>query len=371
MAKKRRDKPDEEETDFKIPKFDEEKFIRIQRRNIKTTFISFLFGIFISILSYFIWSAIDENLKWTLTLAFGFFSAAWLKYILIKIKIDLTDFGKKEWFSSYMIYFFTWLIVLIVLINPPFYDAEAPMADIAILPGMQEIGGTVKIVGFITDNTGIENVNFSITTPDEETIYPSFNFIDHIFFYTYNNNKMGEYLVNITAYDKNNLKTIYNGVFEYNNNALKIASTIPDEIKSADPILIKADDKISSQNFIVYYTIDDGEEILTNKSGNYYETSPAYEGWKSNSNVTVKLYAKVIHYFHMIEFNNTIEDTITTYNFTTADDDDIGTLPGLELKDLDLPQGKPLLATPGFEGLTLLVAIIGIILFFRYKKKKN
>ena len=41
MAKKRREKTDEEEIDFKIPKFDEEKFLKRERRNIRTLFISF------------------------------------------------------------------------------------------------------------------------------------------------------------------------------------------------------------------------------------------------------------------------------------------------------------------------------------------
>ena len=42
MAKKRKEKTDEEEIDFKLPKFDEEKFLKKERRNIKTLFLSSL-----------------------------------------------------------------------------------------------------------------------------------------------------------------------------------------------------------------------------------------------------------------------------------------------------------------------------------------
>jgi len=45
MAKRRKETEDEEEkVDFKMPKFDEEAFVRKEKEKIKTTFISFVFG---------------------------------------------------------------------------------------------------------------------------------------------------------------------------------------------------------------------------------------------------------------------------------------------------------------------------------------
>ena len=121
MAKRRREKAEEEELDFKFPKFDENNFIKKERRNIKTTFLSFLFGFIIAIISFGFWSLLGGNpFRWELVLLLCVFNASWLKYIFIRLNIDLADFGRKGWFISYAIYFFTWLLILMVLINPPF-----------------------------------------------------------------------------------------------------------------------------------------------------------------------------------------------------------------------------------------------------------
>ena len=41
MAKRRKEKDEEEDKPFKLPKFDEEAFLKRERRNVKSTFISF------------------------------------------------------------------------------------------------------------------------------------------------------------------------------------------------------------------------------------------------------------------------------------------------------------------------------------------
>ena len=80
MAKRRKEKTEEEEIDFKFPKFDEEGFLRRERRNIKTTFISFLFGVVIAIISFGFWILLSGNTwRWLLVLLFGVFTASWLK----------------------------------------------------------------------------------------------------------------------------------------------------------------------------------------------------------------------------------------------------------------------------------------------------
>ena len=92
MAKRRKEKDEEEDKDFKIPKFDEESFLKRERRNIKTTFISFLFGILIALISFGFWSLLSGNaLRWELVLLFGVFSAAWLKYIFLRLNVDVVS----------------------------------------------------------------------------------------------------------------------------------------------------------------------------------------------------------------------------------------------------------------------------------------
>ena len=98
MAKKKREKTEEGELDFKLPKFDEEKFLKRERRNIKATFLSFLFGILISIISFGFWSLLSgHDFRWELVLLFCAFNSSWLKYLFTRLNLDLTDFGRKGW----------------------------------------------------------------------------------------------------------------------------------------------------------------------------------------------------------------------------------------------------------------------------------
>jgi hypothetical protein len=73
MAKRRKEGTEEEEKfDFQIPKFDEEAFIKRERRNIKTLFIAFLFGLLIAVICFGFWAAMGENfLRWELILLVG------------------------------------------------------------------------------------------------------------------------------------------------------------------------------------------------------------------------------------------------------------------------------------------------------------
>ena len=153
MAKKRKEKEEEKEIDFKIPKFDKEKFIKNERGKIKITFLSFLFGVAIALISFGFWILLrGNNFRWELVLLFGVFTASWLRYLFIRLNIDMKELGRRGIFTSYAIYFFTWLLILVVLVNPPFYDDEEPFIEVVTLPSTQELGGTVKIVARITDN---------------------------------------------------------------------------------------------------------------------------------------------------------------------------------------------------------------------------
>jgi len=392
MAKKKKIREKEEEIEFKLPKFDEEKFIQKEKRNIKTTFISFLFGLLIALISYFLWANLSENLKWPLVLLFALFSISWLKYIFVKLKIDLTDFGNKGWAGSIAVYFFTWLLLLTILCNPPFYDAAPPHIEIVTLPQIQEPGGTVKIVAKVVDNVCVKDINLSITDlQNGSKIYPniSVNKSNGIVTYTFLNpsNKLGGFKYSLVAKDVNNHVSIKNGTFKYDNYAIVL--TLPENgttVYSYTPIEFRVDKDVSRENFRVYYRVNNGPEInvsrVNKNDKSTYRSSPEYKGWPRNENITLKAYVEVIHYFTNLDqkFNNTIKDT-TTYHFKTADDPNIGTKDRLIPKDpykskqpkntlnYYLPYYKPT-QTPGFELITLLVAFLAVILLFKNKKKK-
>jgi len=384
MAKKRREKTEEEELDFKLPKFDEEKFLKKEKRNIKTLFISFLLGFVLSLVSFGFWALLSgSGIRWYLVLLVGIFGAPWLKYLYLNLNIDLTDFGRKGWFGSYATYFFTWLIVLIVLVNPPFYDEESPMIEIITLPGMQEIGGTVEIVAYIIDNVGVneEALDFTLIYPNGTSFSPEFTFNNNIFEYSYENNEniSGQYTFNLVAKDVNGHETKINGTFEYNEDTLRITSLYENfRIGSGNTISIKADERISPENFRVYYTLDNGKEINADRADKNdkekYETTAEYQGWSENSNFTMNLYAEVFYYFVNIDenFTNTVEDN-TEYTFSTGVDPNIGSEPPLEINELsyNLPTPRGLPSTPGFEIITFIVSLIAVVFILKSIKKKK
>ncbi len=383
MAKKRREKTEEEELDFKLPKFDEEKFLKKEKRNIKTLFISFILGFVLSLISFGFWVLLSgSEIRWYLILLVGIFGAPWLRYLFLNLNIDLTDFGRKGWFGSYATYFFTWLIILILVVNPPFYDEESPIIEAITLPGMQEMGGTVEIVAYIIDNVGVneETLEFTIVYPNGTSFSPEFNFNNNIFKYSYENNEniTGQYIFTLTAKDVNGHETEINGTFEYSEDTLKIISSLFSDIRSGDVISIRADEKISSENFRVYYQLDNGTEINVDRADindkEKYETTAEYQGWSENTNVTMNLFAEVSYYFVNIDenFTNIVKDN-TDYKFSTGFDSNIGSEPPLGANELsyNLPTPRGLPSTPGFEIITFIVSLIAAVFIFKSIKKKK
>jgi hypothetical protein len=396
MAKRRKEGTEgEEQFDFQIPKFDEDAFIKRERRNIKTLFIAFLLGLLIAVICFGFWALMGDNfLRWELVLLVGVVNAIWIKYLFLKLNIDLTDFGRKGWLTAFASYFFTWLLVLIVLVNPPFYDGEAPHAEVVALPGMQEPGGTILIAAYIVDNVGVNKagIDFTITDPNGAILTPEFTFENNIFRYTYENpsNLLGTSNYTFIISDVNNRKTTTTGSFTYANETLEIISSRPPGITSGDPIIIKAKNQISKENFRVYYRIENGSDLNVNRKDpsdkEKYETSAEFKGWTANSSVTVHVFAEACHYFLNVpeKFSNIVKDT-QPYSFSTGNDQNIGTeeplveynytlallrksqLPNTLNYQLPYPMSRG--ATPGFEVVVLVLAIV--IVVFLFKRKKN
>jgi len=408
MAKRRKEKTEEEELDFKFPKFDEEKFIKKEKRNIKATFISFVFGIVLAIVSFGFWSLLKGNpFRWELVLLFGVFNASWLRYLLLKLNIDLTDFAKSKWLSAYATYFFTWLIVLLVIVNPPFYDDEDPVLDVVLLPGVQEPGGSVKIVGRVMDNVEVKEIDFSIISPNGSTeIISNYNFEDDVFIYVYDYNESvvldAEYTYKMKVVDVNGYTSEKEGTFKYSKSAIVL--TTPEnssDLHSYTPIEFRVDEEVYEPgsieisgntyhpDFRAYYRVDQGSQINVSRleinNRENYRTTAEYIGWQQDANVTLNAYVEVTHYFPNLiwEFNNTIKDT-DYYNFKTLDDPAIGQkdklippLSNYPLNNENQPDNilnyympRPqIYAVPGFELLVFVISLGAVALIFKYRKK--
>ena len=404
MAKRRKEK-DEESDDkpFKAPKFDEKEFIRKEKINIRATFIAFLFGSLMALVCFGFWALMGSGVgfRWTLVLLVAVANATFLRYIFERFKIDVSHFTKKNGFTNIMRYFFTWLLIMIVIVNPPFYDDESPLVDLVALPEMQEPGGNITFVAKITDNVAVDydNIVLEITDPDGNitSLSPTgFEMNNMIAMFVFDNSQetLGDFEYKFTVSDSNGLITEKTGTFSYD---FDVISVDPDELENIthnDDIEIEVDEKVSKQNFRVYYKLDDGEEINVDRKNvdikDEYETRPEYEGWDSESNYTMKTYVETSYYFVGIfkKYSNVVEDT-EIYNFTTADDSDIGDeIPPMPWNH-SLPEGKqaPVLLNydnpdnnkllphpktvqvPGFGAVLLIVALVAIALIFKYKKK--
>lgn len=387
MAKKRKEPIDEEQKTDKLnlPKFDEAAFVAKEKRNIRALYLSFIMGFIMALVCFGFWALLKGNfLRWELVLLLGVVNASWLRYLFIRLKIDVSQFTRKNWMSAYLTYFFTWLIIFIVLVNPPFYDDADPIIEISALPGMQEPGGNVHIVALILDNVEVQkdNIIFTLTDPWGTTTQPSYTYQDHIFSYTQESpsNYSGTpltYTYQLNATDPSGHTTSVNGTFTFTEDALRLVSSLTNGLRSGDKILFKADETIDTpDNFRVYYTIN-GEEINATRDDptdrEMYETSAEYNGWEENSNQTVQLYAEVYAYFTNMDqsYNNTVIDT-ETYSFNTGTDSDIGTLESpssAQELGYSLPQQQNLIATPGFELVAVLGALAVCLILIGRKKK--
>lgn len=397
MAKKRKEGAEiDEKLDFQIPKFNEEAFIKRERRNIKTLFIAFLFGLLIAIICFAFWILLEGNfVRWELVLLVGVVNTFWIKHIFLRLNIDLTDFGRKGWLSTFATYFFTWLLFFIILVNPPIYDAEPPHVEVVALPGIQEPGGTILIAAYIVDNVGVNNAGIilTITDPNGTLFTPEFTYENNVLRYIYENPNelLGTFNYTFIVSDVNNRKSTTTGTFTYTTDVLDVSSRFVGII-SSDTILIRADERISNENFRVYYKIDDGPEINVNRKDvndkEKYDTSAEFKGWIANSNLTMHVYAEARHYFLNVpeKFSNIVKDT-TEYHFTTSDDQNIGTEDPLveynytlsavgksqlpNTLNYQLPYPRSTAATPGFEVIVMVLAIVAAVVLFKRKKDKK
>lgn len=385
MAKKRKEKDEEEEDKpFKVPKFDEKEYVKEQRRNIKAYYVSLAFGILIAIVSAGFYILLEENssFRWPLVLLFGVLTGSWLRYIFVQLNFDTKDFDKKTWFGNYAIYFFTWLVILIVLINPPIYDSEPPKIEISVLPDYQELNGNILIVAKITDNSGIDKEDITLTVDGNQVVSDDIEFENNIMRYTFepgdlNSSKTCNY--SLVAKDSKGLTTDKKGEITFNSDAIKLNSHIGDGSEEVlDGTTINFRVKASNVDR-VYYTVNGGKEInmSLDNEGKYYYTHPSnWQKIAGNETVVMKVYAKSIHYFPQAtsdqtskkvdaeKFENIILDT-EEYNFTTAK---VG-VGGDDGPGFSKPKPK-VINVPGFELIVLLASLLVAIFIFKRRKKK-
>lgn len=381
MAKRREQKDEAESKDFEIPKFDKEKFISKEKEKIKATFISFGFAFVIALISFGFWILLEDSpFQWTLVILFGIFSASWIQYLFRRFSIDMDKIERKGMFTSFAIYLFTWLFILIVLVNPPFYDAEPPQVNMVTIPDMQEPGGTVKIVAKITDNAGIQNnqAQLIVENGNQTLVDTTITLDDHILLYEFENTEgnLGKYHCMITTVDNSGQQTNKHANFTYSEDTIKLPSPAEAEtppganVTYADELVIDVKPEVD----LVTYTLSTNGYTTsinaTQPTDEFYRTTPRIKGWIRDANLTLTISATCIHYFPNDgrAFNNTINDN-STYYVRTRGAAEIGTT---SPPSVSLPRPR-FIQVPGFELLVFLISLIGVAFIIKHKKsrKKN
>jgi len=131
LAKKRRQKVEKKEDYvFTPPEVDKNQFIRDEIRNAKATFISFGFAVLMAFVSFGFLLALDD---FRVGGVIGLFAVAGLPFIYNFFKLDISGFEWKNWAGVLAVYIFSWLMISIILSNPPITDIASPeIRDISV-----------------------------------------------------------------------------------------------------------------------------------------------------------------------------------------------------------------------------------------------
>lgn len=121
--KKRKEKEPEEKYEFKPPEFDERQFLVDEMSTTKRMVVLVVYGAIFGVIAGIFTIMSKNGYLGFLVLVAG---AALMKFYLQLTGIDLSKFTKKTWGESGFSFFFTFLAIWLIAVNPPFYDGVGP-----------------------------------------------------------------------------------------------------------------------------------------------------------------------------------------------------------------------------------------------------
>lgn len=176
MAKKKK----REEPEVEVPDFDEVKFMKGEMRSLRITLLVVLWAIPAALVS---WVLTIPPLSIAVVAFFaGIGMLFLLKWVLPILKVDISEWKRKDWMGQGSTFFFTWLAVWILLLNPPFTDLSPPLFvgsdvgghPIACAGPPVSPQGNIPILNVsVGDNVGVTSVTWqtSSTGPLERMTY--------------------------------------------------------------------------------------------------------------------------------------------------------------------------------------------------------
>ncbi|MFW6040259.1 MAG: hypothetical protein ACOC85_00305 [Thermoplasmatota archaeon] len=190
MAKRKKKEEKDEDLDFEFPEFDRLKYMKEEIKKGKSVMACVAIAPLFSFLSFQIF-VISE--QWLFGFLVGIVGIFILGYYLDFIRIDTSHFGKKEWATNGAMFFFTWLAVWIILMNPPVSDFADPQVDdveIEVYEGNEwvpiedanvRVGDSynIRIVAEVTDNVEVREDSVNIEFQGEN--YQMEKIDDHLY----------------------------------------------------------------------------------------------------------------------------------------------------------------------------------------------
>jgi len=123
MAKKKKKEKEEEKYEFVPPEFDEKQFLKDEMSATKQVLIIVGYGVLMGVLAALATILISNGIAGLAVLVVGFGT---MKFLFNAMKFDLSKFTRKTWLGHAAWFFFTFLAIWILIINPPFTDFSSP-----------------------------------------------------------------------------------------------------------------------------------------------------------------------------------------------------------------------------------------------------
>ncbi len=178
---KRRKKEEEEDDIFEWPEFDEIEYMKEEIKKGKSVLFTIAIAPIFSYLSMQVFLLTED---WTYGFLVGIFGMLITFKLFEYVRIDISDFGKKEWALDGAMYLFTWIAIWIVLMNPPFHDFAAPTlndfeievdldgdGNYTLLEDAQKDGTIengedydIRVIATVTDNVEVSSVEIMFNT---------------------------------------------------------------------------------------------------------------------------------------------------------------------------------------------------------------
>ncbi len=196
MARRRHEK-EEEDTEgavFTPPEFDRKEFIEEEINRARAAILPIILAIAMGIVSAYLYLHMDKSYAWPMCAAIGLGAFALMKFIYPMGGVDVSKLKKKDIFGHAVMYFFAWLAVFIIFMNPPFADYAAPEIQDVHIEGYDGQNWTAydadsagnyteyRVAACVCDNTelalvqirldGGEWQNMTLTTDGNEYVLP-------------------------------------------------------------------------------------------------------------------------------------------------------------------------------------------------------